>query len=82
MPPLMDHILDDTFQQLEKDLIQFKIGDEEFKGHASGWYISKVELVSWFVKAILQLVGSDERKFTSWQESDRKDIERAFGALK
>ena len=34
-----------------------------------------------FVKAILQPVGSDETKFTSWQESARKDIERAFGVL-
>ena len=80
MSPLMDRILDGTFQELEKDLVPFKIGDEEFNrlymlvdGIYPKW--------SRFVKAILQPVRRDERKFTSWQESARKDIERAFGVL-
>ena len=80
MSPLMDRILDGTFQELEKDLVPFKIGDEEFKRLymlVDGIYPKWTR----FVKAILQPVGSDETKFTSWQESARKDIDRAFGVL-
>ncbi len=34
-----------------------------------------------FVKTIDQTVSADSKKFATWQESARKDIERAFGVL-
>ena len=34
-----------------------------------------------FVKGISQPIDEKEKRFTKWQESARKDIERAFGVL-
>jgi hypothetical protein len=35
-----------------------------------------------FVKAIKQPISNRDRKFSAWQESARKDIERVVGLLK
>ena len=80
LSPLMDRILDRTFQELEKGSVPFSIGDEEFLYLyllVDGIYPA----LSRFVKAIIHPVGSKETKYTKWQESARKDIERAFGVL-
>jgi hypothetical protein len=37
--------------------------------------------LSRFVRGIAQPIGDKEDRFTCWQESTRKDIERAFGVL-
>jgi hypothetical protein len=34
-----------------------------------------------FVKTFSELVGQNAKRFSKWQESSRKDIERAFGVL-
>ena len=80
LSPLMDRMLDGTFQTLEKDSVPFTVDEEEFQqlfllvdGIYPNW--------SRFVKGVLQPLGRDQRKFTKWQESARKDIERAFGVL-
>ena len=33
------------------------------------------------MKAVKHPIGEEEQRFTAWQESTRKDIERAFGVL-
>ena len=80
MSPLMTRILDGTFEELEQSLIPYKIGDEEFRQVfllVDGIYPP----LSRFVKAIKCPISDDQKGFTSWQESARKDIERAFGVL-
>ena len=79
MSPLMDRILDGTFQELEKAVTPFKIGDEDF--HSLYMLVDGIyPKYNRFVKAVLE-PRNHERKFTKWQEAARKDIERAFGVL-
>ena len=75
----MDRILDGTFQELEKVVPPFKIGDEDF--HSLYMLVDGIyPKYNRFVKAVLE-PRNHEWKFTKWQEAARKDIERAFGVL-
>ena len=80
MSPLIERILDGTFEGLEVQVVPFSVNEEEFRflfmlvdGIYPKW--------SRFVKAITEPSTAAERAFTKWQESARKDIERAFGVL-
>ena len=80
MSPLMDRILDGTMAELEKEVVPFTIASEQFNQLfllVDGIYPK----LSRFVKAISQPIGKGPQGFTKWQESARKDIERAFGVL-
>jgi hypothetical protein len=80
LSPLLEKMLDGSFAEVEQNVVPFKVGDDEFRrlfflvdGIYPPW--------SRFVKGIKEPVYYGERKFTQWQESARKDIERAFGVL-
>jgi hypothetical protein len=80
MSPLLTRILNGTFEELESPAVPHKIGEEEFNQLfflVDGIYPS----LSRFIKAIKAPIYDDEKSFTAWQESARKDIERAFGVL-
>ena len=80
LSPLMEGFLDGSFEELEDYVSPYKIGDEEFNilyFLVDGIYPS----FSRFVKSIREPVGKEEKNFAKFQESARKDIERAFGVL-
>jgi hypothetical protein len=81
--PLLERMVDGTFHQLEEqaDAIPFCIGNEEFNKCfilVDGIYPK----FSRFVKGIKEPTTNIEKRYTAWQESCRKDVERAFGVLK
>ena len=80
LSPLTDMFLNGEMADLESHVTPFFIGAEEFKQVfilVDGIYPK----FSRFVKAYKEPVGDFEKALTSWQESARKDIERAFGVL-
>ena len=80
LSPLMEGFLDGSFEELEDYVTPYKIGDEEFNilyFLVDGIYPT----YSRFVKSIREPVGNEEKNFSAFQESARKDIERAFGVL-
>ena len=60
---------------------EFTIGDDKVFNHlwihVDGIYPD----LSRFVKTLQELVGRRASRYAVWQESARKDIERAFGVL-
>jgi hypothetical protein len=77
---LFEKLIDGTFLELEKDVVPYNISGEEFNklfilvdGIYPQW--------SMFVKGMKEPIFDAEKKFSDWQESARKDIERAFGNL-
>lgn len=80
MSPLLTRILDGTFEELEHNLVPYKIGEHEFN-HLFLLVDGIYPPLSRFIKAIKAPISDDEKSFTGWQESARKDIERAFGVL-
>jgi hypothetical protein len=75
--------MNSMYNQLEVDagVVPFKIGDKTFEKTfvlVDGIYPS----YSRFVKGIKLPITNQEKNFTGWQERARKDIERAFGAMK
>lgn len=77
---LYDKLIDGTFLEMESTSVPYNISREEFNklfilvdGIYPQW--------SRFVKGMKEPVFEAERRFTEWQESARKDIERAFGVL-
>jgi hypothetical protein len=79
----MDRLLDGTFHELEAEaaVVPFKIKQEQFNKVfvlVDGIYPS----YSRFVRGIKVPATREEKKYTSWQEGARKDVERAFGVLK
>jgi hypothetical protein len=82
--PFMDRLLDGTFHELEDEaaVIPFMIKEEEFNKVfvlVDGIYPSYSRR---FVRGIKVPATREEKKYTSWQEGARKDVERAFGVLK
>lgn len=80
LSPFLESLTDGTFADLEKDVVPYTIGNEQFDKLfilVDGIYPA----YSRFVKPISQPVGEEQSKYTGWQESSRKDIERAFGNL-
>jgi hypothetical protein len=80
--PLLDRMVDGSFHKLEEEtnVVPFRIGSEEFKHTwitADGIYPA----YSRFVKGIKDPTNQEEKRYTSWQEAVRKDVERAVGVL-
>ena len=80
LSPLTQMFVNGEMEQLEKELVPFCIGEEQFKQLfvlVDGIYPVRTR----FVKAIKEPSTDEEKALTSWQEAARKDIERAFGLL-
>jgi Plant transposon protein len=82
LSPFLERLVDGTFSSKEKEagLIPFKISSREF----NQLYILVDGIYppfSRFVRGMNVPIYTAEKKFTKWQESTRKDIERAFGVL-
>jgi hypothetical protein len=83
LSPLLGRLVDGSFVELEKEsgVVPYNISEEEFDKCfllVDGIYPK----YSRFVKGIKEPISPEEATFTTWQESARKDIERAFGFLK
>jgi hypothetical protein len=83
LSPFMDRFLDGTFHELEAEaaVVPFMIKEEQFNKVfvlVDGIYPS----YSRFIRGIKVPATREEKKYTSWQEGVRKDVERAFGVLK
>lgn len=82
LSPFLSSLLDGSFKKREESsgTIPYFIGDEEFERMyvlVDGIYPG----YSRFVSSMKSPVHNNEKKFAKWQESARKDIERAFGVL-
>jgi hypothetical protein len=80
--PLLEGMVDGTFRGVEEqsNVVPFVIGEEVFDKLfvlVDGIY----PRYSRFVRGLTQPITPSQTKFTAWQESARKDIERAFGVL-
>lgn len=83
LSPLLDRLVDGSFMELEKKagVVPYCISNQVFDKCfllVDGIY----PRYSRFVKGIKEPISNEETAFTKWQESARKDIERAFGVLK
>lgn len=84
LSPLLEQMLDGTFDRLEDEadeVTPFQIGNEQFNKCfflTDGIYPRYAR----FVKGLKVPLTEEQKRFTAWQESARKDIERAFGVLK
>jgi Plant transposon protein len=81
--PLFRKMMDGSFAALEAEsgVVPFQVGDKivnQMYCLVDGIYPSMTR----FVRAYSEPVTESEKRFTAWQESARKDIERAFGVLK
>ena len=80
LSPLLDSFLDGSFQLVEGEVVPYELNGQKFSQVfllADGIY----PCWSRFVRTISTPVSKVEKKFAKWQESTRKDIERAFGVL-
>jgi hypothetical protein len=82
LSPLLDRFTDGSFTAVETEsgVVPYRIGAAAFEKTfllVDGIYPP----YSRFVKCIKQPITHQEKRFTAWQESARKDIERAFGVL-
>ena len=81
LSPFLQKLIDGSFGNLEDHLVPFEIAGQLFDQKfllTDGVY----SLFSRFVKPIKQPMTRMEKRYTKWQESARKSIERAFGILK
>ena len=79
--PFLERLLDGTFQELESCVVPYHVGEtilNQMYILVDGIYPAYSRLV----KGYKEPVTNQEKAFTAWQESVRKDIERAFGVLK
>ena len=82
LSPLLESLIDGTFSELEKHC-------ESVPYEVCGIIFHKLFALvdgiyppySRFVKGIQLPLTGEEQRYTAWQESARKDIERAFGVL-
>jgi hypothetical protein len=86
LSPFLDALLDGRFATLERDsgVVPYKIFDGDEGDEFNEMYIlvdGIYHQFSRFVKAHREPISREEKRFTGWQESARKDIERAFGVL-
>ena len=80
LSPLMEGFVNGSFEELENYVTPYKLAGEEF--HILYFLVDGIyPSYSRFVKSIREPVGSEERNYSEFQESSRKDIERAFGVL-
>jgi hypothetical protein len=80
--PLLRKWTEGTFGAMEEEagVVPFVVGDQTFNRMfvlVDGIY----PRYSRFVRGLPQPITENEIRFTKWQESSRKDIERAFGVL-
>jgi Plant transposon protein len=79
--PFMQKLMDGSFAELESEVVPYNIGSTKLNQMyvlVDGIYPAMSRLV----KGYSVPVTGAEKQFTKWQESSRKDIERAFGVLK
>jgi hypothetical protein len=80
LSPFLDALRSGKFAEIETLVVPYEIGLEEFIFMfilVDGIYPK----YSRFVKGMKEPITRQERIMTAWQESARKDIERAFGIL-
>ncbi len=80
--PLLESMLDGSFEELEQQsgVVPYTIKDSTFDKVfllADGIYPPYAR----FVKTLNEPVTNRQKRYATWQESARKDIERAFGVL-
>jgi hypothetical protein len=83
LSPFLEHLIDGRMdaEAHAAGVIPFEVAGEQFDllfTLVDGIYPK----YSRFVQGIKQPIGDVQKKFTGWQESTRKDIERGFGVLK
>ena len=83
MSTLRSFLSNGEFETIEKEskTVPYKIGEEVFDYL---WFLVDGIYPKYnrFVKGIKDPVTINEKEYTKWQESARKDVERAFGVLK
>jgi hypothetical protein len=84
LSPLLDRMTNGTFTTLEAEsgVTPFFI-DGELEGFNKTYFLVDgiYPRYTRFVKGMREPILEEDKRFTKWQESARKDIERAFGAL-
>jgi hypothetical protein len=85
LSPLLDRMTNNgTFGQLEEEpeVVPFFIQGEMEPFNRTFFLVYGIyPRYTKFVKAVREPITDQEKRFTGWQESARKDIERAFGVL-
>jgi hypothetical protein len=80
LSPFLDALRSGKFAEIEKLVVPYEIGLEEFK-----WLYILVHGIypkyHRFVKGMKEPITRKERTMTSWQEGARKDIKKAFEVL-
>jgi hypothetical protein len=80
MSPLLESLKNGAFIDLEKTVVPYIISEEEFH-HMFILVDGIYPPYSRFVRSCPEPIGNREKKFSQWQESARKDVERAFGVF-
>jgi hypothetical protein len=84
LSPLLDRMTNGTFTALEAEsgVTPFFI-DGEIEGFNKTFFLVDgiYPRYTRFVKGMREPILEEDKRFTKWQESARKDIERAFGVL-
>ena len=78
--PLLEAWVDGSFCELESQVTPYKIGDQTFNllyVLVDGIYPRFTR----FLKGFKEPISRPEKRYTTWQEACRKDVERAFGVL-
>jgi hypothetical protein len=80
LSPLLDRLLDGSFQEIESasGVVPFVISGQQF--HQSWITVDGIQY-SRFVRGIEEPINQQQKRLTQWQESSRKDIESTFGVL-
>jgi hypothetical protein len=84
LSPLLDRMTNGTFHQLEEEagVVPFFIQGEMEAFNRTFFLVDGIyPQYTRFVKAVREPITDQEKSFTGWQESARKDIERAFGVF-
>ena len=80
MSPFLQSLVDGSFIEREKGVVPYEIAGSEFQ-----YCFILVDGIyppySRFVRSIPEPIGERQKAFSGWQESCRKDVERAFGVL-
>jgi Plant transposon protein len=79
--PFFEKLIDGSFAELESEVVPYTIGEYVINQMfilVDGIYPQYSRLV----KGYAMPITDPEKEFTKWQESARKDIERAFALLK
>jgi len=78
--PLLESFANGSFCDLEAAVVPYKIAGDEF--HHCFFLVDGIyPPYSRFVRSIPEPIGDQQKRFSEWQESTRKDVERGFGVL-